>query len=176
MPDNQVLEVPVSYNTSCRRGLKTFEINTKIEKEIRFVVHGVRSSTGSCRGTRDVRGRLHLVSDMAAFLSQAGVVIRCPSGRHAVSAAMYLRRDTLSCMALRTEIVLTDFITHIIASTPLKTSPIPCDYATKAPKSVQKLCSVISESSSGPRVTPVSFSPPGHWACLIIDCQAGLIG
>jgi hypothetical protein len=113
------------------------------------------------------------ITDMAAFLSQEWL-----SDTHLdsmLSAAMYLRRDALSCMVLRTEIVLTDFITHILASPPLETSPIPCDYVTKAPKSVQKLGSVISENSSGLRVATVSFSPPGHWACLIIDCHAGTI-
>jgi hypothetical protein len=114
------------------------------------------------------------ITDMAAFLSQEWLSDAHLDGM--LSAAMYLRRDILSRMAPRTEIVLSDFITHILASPLLETSPIPCDYVMKAPKSVQKLGSAISETSSSLRVATVSFSPPGHWACLVIDCQAGTIG
>jgi hypothetical protein len=113
------------------------------------------------------------ITDTAAFLSQKWLSDAHVDGM--LSAAMHLRRDTLSCMVLRTEIVLTDFITHILASPPLEASPIPCDYITKAPKSVQKLGSLISESSSGLRVATVVYSDPSHWASLIIDCQARTI-
>ena len=88
---------------------------------------------------------------------------------------MFLRCDTLSHITPRAEIVLSDFMAHILASPSLEASPIACDYVRKAPKSVQKLGSLISESSPNIRVATISFSPPGHWACLIIDCCAGTI-
>jgi hypothetical protein len=114
------------------------------------------------------------ITDMATFLSQDWL-----SDAHVDSmlgAAMHLRRDTLSHMVPRTELILSDFVTHILASPLLETSPIPSDYAEKAPKSVQRLGSIISECSSAIRVTTVSFSPPGHWACLIVDFQTRTIG
>ncbi|KAN0139136.1 hypothetical protein V8E53_003025 [Lactarius tabidus] len=114
------------------------------------------------------------IVDMAVFLSQEWL-----SDAHLdsmLSATVSLRCDALTHITPRTEIVLSDFMTHILASPSLETSPIPCDYVKKAPKSVQKLGSVISESSPDIRVATISFSPPGHWACLIIDCRAGTIG
>lgn len=114
------------------------------------------------------------ITDMAVFLSQEWL-----SDAHIdsmLSASIHLHRDTLSHITPHTEIVLSDFVTHILSSPLLETPPILCDYITKAQKSVQKLGSVISGSSPDIRVATVSFSPPGHWACLIIDCQAGTIG
>ena len=114
------------------------------------------------------------ITEMAAFLSQEWL-----SGSHIDSmlrAVMYLRHDTLSNITPRTEIILTDFVTHILASPLLEASPIPCNYAKNAPKSVQRLGSVISENPLDIRIAMVSFSPPGHWASLIIDCQARTIG
>ena len=93
-----------------------------------------------------------------------------------LSAAMFLHHDTLSHITPHTEIILSDFMAHILASPFLETSPIACDYVRKAPKSVQKLSSLISESSPNICVATISFSPPGHWVCLIIDCCAGTIG
>ena len=113
------------------------------------------------------------ITEMASFLSRAWL-----SDIHVdtmLSAAMHLRRDTLSRVVPHTEIILSNFVTHILESPLLEMTPIPCDYLNKAPKSVQKLVSVISESSSGIRIATVSFSHPSHWACLIIDCQAGTI-
>lgn len=46
----------------------------------------------------------------------------------------------------------------------------------KAPKSVQRLISIISECSSAIQIATVLFSPPSHWACLIIDFQSRTIG
>ncbi|KAF8265266.1 hypothetical protein EI94DRAFT_1804637 [Lactarius quietus] len=114
------------------------------------------------------------VTDMAVFLSQEWL-----SDAHLdsmLNATIYLRRGTLSHIIPRTEIILSDFTTHILASKLLDVSPVPCDYVKKAPKSVLRLSSVISESSSNLRLAMVSFLPPGHWACLIIDFQAGTIG
>jgi hypothetical protein len=114
------------------------------------------------------------ITEMAAFLSQEWL-----SDAHIDSmlrATMYQRCDTLSHITPRTEIVLTDFISHILGSPHLDTSPIPYDYTKNAPKSVQRLGSVISGSSSDIRIATVSFSPPGHWACLIVDFQAQTIG
>lgn len=114
------------------------------------------------------------IMDMAVFLSQDWL-----SDAHLdsmLSATRFLRRDTLSHITPRTEIIQSDFMAHILASPSLETSPIACDYVKKAPKSVQRLGSLISESSPNIRVATISFSPPGHWACLIIDCRAGTIG
>jgi hypothetical protein len=113
------------------------------------------------------------ITEMAVFLSQEWL-----SDSHIDSmlrAVMYLRRDTLSQITPHTEIILTNFITHILASPLLEASPIPGDYAKKAPKLVQKLGSAISESPSDIRIATISFSPPGHWACLIIDYRARTI-
>jgi hypothetical protein len=113
------------------------------------------------------------VTDMATFLSQAW-----SSDAHIdsmLSAVMHLRRNTLSHTLPRTEVVLSDFVTHILTSPLLETSPIPSDYVTKAPKSVQRLGSIISESSSAIQIATVTFSPPGHWACLILDFQSRTI-
>ena len=114
------------------------------------------------------------VTDMAAFLSKEWLSDAHIDGM--LKAAVHLRHDILSHMVPRTEIVFSDFITHLLATPFLETSPISSDYILKAPKSVQKLGSVISESSSDIRIATISFSPPGHWACLIIDCQIGTIG
>lgn len=114
------------------------------------------------------------ITEMAIFLSRKWL-----SDSHIdsmLSAAMYLRRDTLSHISPHTEIVMTDFITHILASPLLEASPIPPDYANNAPKSVQRLGLVISKNPSNIRIATVSFSPPGHWACLVIDCRARTIG
>ena len=114
------------------------------------------------------------VTEMATFLSQEWL-----SGSHIDSmlrAMMNLRCDTLSHIAPRTEIVLTDFVTHILASPLLDASPIPCSYAKTAPKSVQRLGALIFENPSDIRTATAAFSPPGHWASLIIDCQARTIG
>jgi hypothetical protein len=114
------------------------------------------------------------ITDMAMFLSQDWL-----SDAHIdsmLSAVVHLRRNTLSQMLPRTEVVLSDFVTHILTSPLLETSPIPSDYVVKAPKSVQRLGSIISECHSSIRVATVSFSPPGHWACLIVDFQARTIG
>ena len=92
-----------------------------------------------------------------------------------LSAAIYLHCDALSRMVPHTEIVLTDFITHIIASPLLENTPIPHDYLERAPKSVQKLGSLILEYPSEIWVATVVFSPPSHLACLIIDCHTGTI-
>ena len=113
------------------------------------------------------------ITDMALFLSRKWL-----SDAHIdsmLSAAVYLRRDALSHMVPRTEIVMTDFITHILASPLLENTPVPHDYLERAPKSVQKLGSLILEHPSDIRVATVAFSPPSHWACLIIDCHAGTI-
>ncbi|KAN0139177.1 hypothetical protein V8E53_002678 [Lactarius tabidus] len=113
------------------------------------------------------------ITEMAGFLSQKWL-----SDSHIDSmlhAAMYLRREALSNTAPRTEIVPTTFVTHILASPLLEASPIPCNYIKNAPKSVQRVGSVISESPSDIRIATVSFSPPGHWACLVIDCRARTI-
>jgi hypothetical protein len=110
------------------------------------------------------------MTEMAVFLSQEWL-----SDTHIDSmlrAAIYQRSDTLSQITPHTEIVLTDFITHVLSSRHLETSPIPHDYTKSAPKSVQQLGSVISKSPSDIRIATVSFSPPGHWACLIVDFQA----
>jgi hypothetical protein len=114
------------------------------------------------------------MTEMAVFLSQEWL-----SDTHIDSmlrAAIYQRSDTLSQITPHTEIVLTDFITHVLSSQHLETSPIPHDYTKSAPKSVQRLGSVISKSPSDIRIATVSFSPPGHWACLIVDFQARTIG
>ena len=113
------------------------------------------------------------IMEMAAFLSQEWL-----SDTHIDSmlrAAIYQRSDALSQITPHTEIVLTDFITHVLTSPHLETSPIPYDYTKNAPKSVQQLGSVISKSPSDIRIATVSFSPPGHWACLIINFQARTI-
>ena len=113
------------------------------------------------------------ITETAAFLSQEWL-----SDSHIDSmlrAVTYLRHDTLSHLTPRTEIILIDFATHILASPLLEASPIPCSYAKNAPKSVQRLGSIISENPSNIRIATVSFSPPGHWASLIIDCQARTI-
>ena len=112
--------------------------------------------------------------NMAEFRSQEWLSDTHIDGM--LSAAIYLCCNTLSHMVPRTEIVLTNFITHILASPPLETSPIPCNYLMKAPKSVQKLGSVISKSSPSLCIATVVFSPPGHWACLIIDFCTGRMG
>ena len=114
------------------------------------------------------------ITEMAIFLSRKWL-----SDSHIdsmLSAAMYLRRDTLSHISPHTEIVMSDFITHILASPLLEASPIPPDYANNAPKSVQRLGLVISKNPSNIQIATVSFSPPGHWACLVIDCCARTIG
>jgi hypothetical protein len=113
------------------------------------------------------------ITDMATFLLQAWL-----SDAHIdsmLSAVMHLHRDTLLHTLPRTEVVLSDFITHILTSPLLEMSPIPSDYVAKAPKSVQRLVSIISESSSAIQIATVAFSPPGHWACLILDFQARTI-
>ena len=113
------------------------------------------------------------VTEMAVFLSQEWL-----SDSHIdtmLSAAVYLRRDTLSHITPHTEIITTDFITHVLASPLLGVSPIPSDYADNAPKSVQRLGSVVSKSPTYVRIATVTFSPPSHWACLVIDCQARTI-
>jgi hypothetical protein len=114
------------------------------------------------------------ITDMAMFLSQ-----RWLSDAHIdsmLSAVVHLHCNTHSHIVPHTEVVLSDFVTHILASLLLETSPIPSDYVEKAPKSVQRLGSIISECSSDIRVATVSFSPPAHWACLIVDFQARTIG
>jgi hypothetical protein len=98
--------------------------------------------------------------DMAVFLSQEWL-----SDTHLdsmLSAAVSLHCDALSHITPHTEIILSNFMTHILTSSSLETSPIPCDYVKTAPKSVQKLGSVISESSPDIQVATISFSPPGH--------------
>jgi hypothetical protein len=90
------------------------------------------------------------ITDMATFLLQDWL-----SDAHVDSmlgAAMHLHCDTLSHMVPCTELILSDFVTHILASPLLETSPIPSNYAEKAPKSVQRLGSIISECSSAIRV------------------------
>ncbi|KAH9015478.1 hypothetical protein EDB84DRAFT_1679909 [Lactarius hengduanensis] len=112
-------------------------------------------------------------TDMATFLSNEWL-----SDTHLdsmLSVAVHLHADTLSRMVPHTEIVSSDFASHILTSPLLETSPITRGYLDKAPKSILKLGSTISSASMGIRVAAISFSPPGHWACLIIDCQAGTI-
>lgn len=114
------------------------------------------------------------ITETAVFLSEKWL-----SDAHIdtmLRAAMHQYRDTLSHITPQTEIVLTDFVAHILGSPLLDTSPIPCDYTQNAPKSVQRLGSVISESPSDIQIATVFFSPPGHWACLIVDCKAQTIG
>ena len=88
---------------------------------------------------------------------------------------MYLHHDTLSHITPHTEIIMTDFITHVLALPLLEVSPIPSNNANNVPKSVQRLGSVISKSPSDIWIATVTFSPLSHWAGLIIDCQAWTI-
>ena len=114
------------------------------------------------------------ITEMAVFLSQEWL-----SDAHIdtmLRAVIYQRSDALSQITPHTEIVLTDFIAHVLGSPHLETSPIPYNYTKSAPKSVQRLGSVVSKSPSDIRIATISFSPPGHWACLIIDFQARTIG
>lgn len=114
------------------------------------------------------------ITDMAIFLSQEWL-----SNAHLdsmLSAAMYFHNDSLSRMVPHTEIVLSDFASHILMSPLLETTPITYDdYIDKAPKSVLRLGSIISGCSIDIRVAAASFSPPGHWACFLIDFRAGTI-
>ena len=113
------------------------------------------------------------ITDTATFLSQEWLSDAHIDGM--LSAAVHSHKDSLSCMVPRTEIVRTDFASHILISPLLETTPIAQDYADKAPKSVLRLGSIISSCPIGIRVAAVSFSPPGHWACFIVDCQARTI-
>jgi hypothetical protein len=113
------------------------------------------------------------IMDMTVFLSHNWLLDSHIDSM--LRAVMYLHRDALSHITPHTEIILTDFITHILTLPLLQAFPIPCDYAKNVPKSVQRLRSLISESPSDIRIATVSFSPPGHWACLIIDYQAQTI-
>ena len=113
------------------------------------------------------------VTDMATFLSRGWL-----SDTHLdsmLTAAVCLHKDSLSRIVPHTEIVLSNFASHILTSPLLEISPIPCSYLDKAPKSILKLGSIVSNASLGIRIATISFSPPGHWACLLIDCQAGTI-
>ena len=114
------------------------------------------------------------ITDMATFLSEEWL-----SDTHLdsmLTAAIHLRQDSLSCMVPHTEIVLSDFSSHILTSLLLVTSPITRSYLDKAPKSILKLGSIISNTSMDIQIAAVSFSPPGHWASLLINFQAGTIG
>ncbi|KAH9016984.1 hypothetical protein EDB85DRAFT_1897861 [Lactarius pseudohatsudake] len=113
------------------------------------------------------------ITDMATFLSQEWL-----SDTHLdtmVNAAVHFRHESLSHMVPRTEIALSDFAAHILMSPLLETTPLARDYMDKAPQSVIRLGSTISSCPTDIRIMAVAFSPPGHWACLLIDFQARTI-
>ncbi|KAI9443778.1 hypothetical protein H4582DRAFT_2053569 [Lactarius indigo] len=113
------------------------------------------------------------ITDMATFLSPEWL-----SDTHLdtmVNAAVHFHHESLSRMVPHTEIVQSDFAAHILTSPLLETTPITHDYMNKAPQSVIRLGSIISSCSTDIRVVAVAFSPPGHWACLLIDFQARTI-
>jgi hypothetical protein len=116
------------------------------------------------------------ITDMAGFLSQEWLSdshIHCM-----LTVTKHLRLDVLSGVDPKipiTEIVMPDFPSHILSSPLLATTPITPDYFAKAPKSIVCLGRTIANAATGIRLVAVAFSPPGHWACLLIDTQAGTI-
>lgn len=113
------------------------------------------------------------ITDMASFLSREWL-----SDMHIytmLSITRRLRRDTLSGAAPCIEIASPDFPSHILTSPLLAMTPIAPDYFSKAPKSVTGLGTMIANATEGIRIASIAFSPPGHWACLLIDSLAGTI-
>ena len=113
------------------------------------------------------------ITGMATFLSQEWL-----SDAHLdsmLSATVHSHHDSLSRMVPHTEIVQSDFTSHILISPLLETTPIMQDYMEKAPRSSLRLGSIVSSCPKGIRIAAVAFSPPGHWACFLVDFQAGTI-
>ena len=100
------------------------------------------------------------LTDMATFLSWEWLLDTHIDSM--LSAAVHSHKDSLSCMVPHTEIVWTDFASHILISPLLEMTPIAQDYADKAPKSVLCIGSIISSCPIGIQVAAISFSPPGH--------------
>jgi hypothetical protein len=113
------------------------------------------------------------ITDMASFLSQEWL-----SDMHIYSmltVTRHLQHNALSGAGPFTKIASPDFPSHILTSPLLATTPITPDYLTKAPKSVIGLGTNIANAATGFRIASIAYSPPGHWACLIIDSQAKTI-
>ena len=116
------------------------------------------------------------ITDMAEFLSQEWLSdshIHCM-----LTLTKHRHIDVLSGADPRipiTEIIMPDFPSHILSSPLLATTPIAPDYFAKAPKSAISLGRKIANADAGIRIAAVAFSPPGHWACLLINTQTGTI-
>lgn len=113
------------------------------------------------------------ITDMSLFLSREWL-----SDLHIYTMLAVTRRlhhDALYGAVPCTELASPDFPSHILTSPLLATTPIAPDYFSKAPKSVIALGTTIANALSGIRVAAIAFSPPGHWACLLIDSCARTI-
>ncbi|KAI0301414.1 hypothetical protein BC826DRAFT_1102007 [Russula brevipes] len=118
-------------------------------------------------------GSVLTITSMAAFLSEEWL-----SDAHIdamLTVATCVRHGTLSHAVPCTEILSPDFPSHIFSSPLLATTPLTSVYLTKAPKHITKLATSLSNAAAGFRIATVAFSPPGHWACLLVDSQAGTI-
>jgi hypothetical protein len=111
---------------------------------------------------------------MATFLSNDWL-----SNAHIDSmlgAAVVLRSGTLSSAGIQTEVALSDFSSYLWESPLLAATPTMSNYPESTPKSIIKLGTAIANAPAGIRIASVVFSPPDHWACLLIDARAGTIG
>jgi hypothetical protein len=88
-----------------------------------------------------------MITDMATFLSEGWLSTSHIDSMLAVTA--HLHHDALINPDSRTEIVLTDFLSHICMP----------DYAAKC---ANKLCTTITHTTTGIRIATVAFSPPSH--------------
>ncbi|KAH8977094.1 hypothetical protein EDB92DRAFT_2002633 [Lactarius akahatsu] len=84
-------------------------------------------------------------------------------------------KDYIKGLGSGLKIVPSDFAAHILMSPLLETTPIAHNYMDKAPQSAIRLGSIISSCPTDIRVIAVAFSPPDHWACLLIDFHARTI-
>jgi len=113
------------------------------------------------------------VTDMAVFLSENWLTDDHIDSM--LSAIVHLCHNALSHLVPHTEIVTSDFAYHILTTPLLESPPTMHDYENKAPKLVLKLGSLVANSPLGIRIATISFSPPNHWAFLLVDCQTGTI-
>ena len=117
------------------------------------------------------------ITDMATFLSQEWL-----SDSHIdcmLTVTKRLHNVASSGVIPCTEIVASDFPSHILSFPLLASTPIASDYLadyfTKAPESIISFGTTIANAATGVRIAAVVFSPPGHWASLLIDTHAGTI-
>jgi len=113
------------------------------------------------------------ITDMAGFLSKEWL---SDSHIHTMLAVTRsLCHNMLSNVDPCIEIVSPDFASHLCFCPVLTMTPTKAEYSRFASKSVFSLGEKLESTASGIHIAAIAFSSEDHWACFLVNSQAGTI-